>query len=494
MTRHTRHPDSDGSTARRIGLLALVVAVLASSLAVPAAAAGPTPDSTQTDFADQPVQQPFDPNETTTAPPQEGNETDGNSTTTNGTDPNGTDGNGTAGPVTDASQVRITPDVPDEDYVSVTVAENDAVFNTSGGFATFTLSRPVEAARITQQQADANVLAGGRVVRVAYTDDAARRNSTSLYQLDLYFADGSNKTVDLYATNTALSASTAIDPDWKPFIDWASSQADSADYNTSVSGVLSWAKDTKNRAELFSGLWTDQIENYVSLKLAQLLNAFQWVELVAILTIVTMYWSRKHGWILKFQQLSMPIAKLQREAARQDYERSRKAAAQHKLAEVEEIGTNAARYWRSEMGVETVDDMVELACKGIVAKDENGDVLYDEEGDIVYAHHGVEDLLQVDPVTQRTLREQTWLKPILVDPRLNAATALSNIERALRVAEKEYKRGNEVRQTRMQVEELIEELTSSRGYDSQPSSVPTGDSLGNGTGTGTGVGSPSGGD
>ncbi|WP_162991651.1 hypothetical protein [Halostella salina] len=129
-----------------------------------------------------------------------------------------------------------------------------------------------------------------------------------------------------------------------------------------------------------------------------------------------------------------------------------------------------------------------------IQKGENGDVLYDEEGDIVYAHHGVEDLLQVDPVTQRTLREQTWLKPILVDPRLNAATALSNIERALRVAEKEYKRGNEVRQTRMQVEELIEDLTSACGYDSQPSSVPTGDSLGTGSGTGTGVGSASGGD
>jgi hypothetical protein len=365
-------------------------------------------------------------------------------------------------PVSDASQVRITPDVPGEDYVSVRVAEPDEVFNTSGGFATFSLSRPVESARITQDKASVAVVGDGSVIRVSYADDAAPRNSTSLYTLELYFTDGSKKTVDLYATDTAVSASTAIDPKWQGVIDYLTTEAKDAGYGTTPSDVQGWIEDTQKRAQIFENFWSRYIEEYVTLKIAQVLNPIQWVELIGLIALISVFWSRKYGWILTLQQLSMPISKLQREAARQDYEKSRKAAAQHKISDIAEIGTNAARYWRSEMGVETVDDMVEIAAKGIVAKDENGDVLKDENGDIVYAHHGIEDLMQADPVTHRTLRDQTWLRPLLVDPRLNASTALANIERALRVAEKDYKRGNEVRKTRMQVEELIEELSNAR--------------------------------
>jgi hypothetical protein len=428
------------------------------------------------------------PTAATDAPALQDNETapDDNSTSPNETE-NGTDGDS---PVSDASQVRITPDVPGEDYVNVRVAEPDEVFNTSGGFATFSLSRPVESARITQDKASVAVVGDGSVIRVSYADDAAPRNSTSLYTLGLYFPDGSKKTVDLYATNTAVSASTAIDPKWQGVIDYMTTAAEDAGYGTSPSDVQEWIKDIEERAQIFENFWSRYIEEYVTLKIAQVLNPIQWVELIGLIGLISIFWSRKYGWILTLQQLSMPISKLQREAARQNYEKLRKAAAQHKISDIAEIGTNAARYWRSEMGVETVDDMGEITAKGIVAKDENGDVLKDENGDIVYAHHGIEDLMQADPVTHRTLRDQTWLRPLLVDPRLNASTALANIERALRVAEKEYKRGNEVRQTRMQVEELIEELSNTRTSTSTASST----SYSTGTRTGTGAGTPAGGD
>jgi PAS domain-containing protein len=471
------HPDSTASSRRRVGLLVLALLVVASAI-VPASAAA---TAASTDTHAQPTV-------ATDAPALQDNETapdDGNGSASNETE------NDTS-PVSDASQVRVTPDVPGEDYVSIRVAEPDEVFNTSGGFATFSLSRPVESARITQDKASVAVLGGGSVVRVSYADDAAPRNSTSLYTLELYFEDGSQKTVELYATNTAVSASTAIDPKWQGVIDWITTEAEDAGYGTAPSDVQAWVEDTQERAQIFENFWSRYIKEYVTLKIAQVMNPIQWVELIGIIALISIYWSRKYGWILTLQQLSMPISKLQREAARQAYEKSRKAAAQHKISDISEIGTNAARYWRSEMGVETVDDMVEIAVKGIVAKDENGDVLFDDNGDVVYAHHGVEDLMQVDPVTHRTLRKHTWLRPLLVDPRLNAATALANIERALRVAEKEYKRGNEVRKTRMQVEELIEELSDSRTGTQSPSSTPF--NTGSGVGTTAGTSTPAGGD
>ncbi|NHN50027.1 hypothetical protein G9464_20880 [Halostella sp. JP-L12] len=393
---------------------------------------------------------------------------------------------------TDASQVRITPDMPDEDYVDVQIDQPDESFNTSGGFATFSLSHPVEAARIPQEKASADVVGDGSVVRVSYADDAAPRNTTSFYELELFFPDDSQKTVDLYATDTAVSASTDINPAWKPIIDYTSSAASAAGYGDTPEDTKEWIQDTEEKAQLFENFWSNRISQYVGLKIAQVMNPLQWVEVIGIIAIISIYWSRKYGWILTLQQLSMPISKLQREAARQDYERSRKAAAQHKISDIAEIGTNAARYWRSEMGIETVDDMVEIACKGIVAKDEDGDILYDEDGNIVYAHHGVEQLMQVDPVTHRTLRDETWLRPLLVDPRLNAATALSNIERALRVAEKEYKRGNEVRKTRMRVEELIEELNRTR--TGEEAAIPTTSRSERPSPSGTGRGTPTGGD
>lgn len=375
----------------------------------------------------------------------------------------------TAGPTT-ASQVRVTPDIPDADYVSIETSESDEVFNTSGTFATFSLTQPVESVRVAQPGADASILGGGSVVRVEYASDAAPRDQQSLYTLELFFDDGSKKEVKLYASNTAVSAKTEIDPAYLAFIEYVSENAEDEGYETSPDGLEDYVAHKEDRAQLLEGLWSKQIETFIGLRIAQLFSPLDWVAGLVAIALVAVFASRKHGWVLRAQQVATSKAELVREAVRQDYEKSRNAAAKHSLEDVDGIGRNDARFWRN-VGIETVDDMIQVSCKGIVAVDESGHIEQDEKGRDVYEHHGVLDLQKADPMTEKALREKTWLKPVIVEGRLRATTALSNIERALLTAEREYARGNEVRETRMKVEEMVAELRGDRDFADQKTST-----------------------
>ncbi|WP_247005043.1 hypothetical protein [Halosolutus gelatinilyticus] len=370
--------------------------------------------------------------------------------------------NDTAGP-TEASQVRLTPDIPDADCVSIETVESDETYNTSGTFATFSLSQPAESVRVNEPGAEATVIGDGSVVRVEYGPDAAPRDSVSLFSLELYFADESTKTVELYATNTDVSANTRIDPSYLGFIEYVEGKAEEEGYETNPDGLEAYVTDTEERAQFLEGLWTDQINTFISLRIAQLFSPLDWIALIAVIAGLSLFAMRKHEWVLRAQQIATSKAALAREAVRQEHEKQRNAAAKHALEEVEGIGRNDARYWKN-VGIETVDDMIQVACRGIVAVDEDGHIVQDENGNDVFEHHGVDDLKTLDPITEKGLREKTWLKPLIVEGRLRATTALSNIERALLTAERDYSRGNEVRETRMQVQEMIAELRGEREF------------------------------
>lgn len=376
-----------------------------------------------------------------------------NTTTTNSS---------SSGP-SDASQVRLTPDIPDADYVNIKTIESDEQYNTSGNFATFSLSHPVESVRIPEPGAKATIVGDGSVVRVQYQADAAPRDSETLFTLELFFPDDSTKTVDLYATRTDVSVNTRIDPAYESFLDYVEDNAEEAGYSTTPDGLKEYVKQKEERATLLEGLWTDQIETFIALRIAQAFSPLDWVAIIAIIAIASLFASRKHGWVLRAQQIATSKAELVREAVRQDYEKQRNAAAKHSLVDIEGIGRNDSRYWRN-CGIETVDDMIQVACKGIVAIDDNGHIKQDDEGRDIFEHHGVDDLQKAEPLTEKSLREKTWLKPLIVEGRLRATTALSNIERALLTAEREYNRGNEVRETRMHVQEMLAALRGEREF------------------------------
>jgi len=68
---------------------------------------------------------------------------------------------------------------------------------------TFSLSAPAENARIAQSAADAQLLEGEQTLRVDYDDDAAPTDGESYYEVELFFEDGSTKTIGLTASRRA---------------------------------------------------------------------------------------------------------------------------------------------------------------------------------------------------------------------------------------------------------------------------------------------------
>ncbi|APX00191.1 hypothetical protein CHINAEXTREME_20480 (plasmid) [Halobiforma lacisalsi AJ5] len=374
----------------------------------------------------------------------------------------------TADGPTIADSVRVTPETTDEDYLEIDTESSDEVYNTSGPFATFSLSDPVESARIEQSNADVRVMGDGTVIRVEYDDEAAGESPT-LFTAELFFADDSSHSIDLYATDTDVSVEAAEYAAYADFIDYTKNQAEAEGFERTPSGAMEYLQHTEERAELFDQLFTEHVLMFISLLIAASQNFVSWVVAIGIIAGLAIFLERKHGWILRLQQMAESRAELMREAVRQDYEDRRNAAAKHPLEDVTEIGPNAARYWK-ELGIETVDDMVEVACKGVVKTTENGRIEYDDDGNPVFAHHGVDDLRDVDPLTQDQLREQTWLAPLVLEGRLAPTTALSNIEAALLVAEKEYNRGNEVRDARRTVEELNARLAGRRDHEERETS------------------------
>jgi len=79
--------------------------------------------------------------------------------------------------------------------------DSDAEYATTGPFALFSLSAPAENARIAQSAADAQLLEGEQTLRVDYDDDdAAPTDGESYYEVELFFEDGSTKTIGLTAS------------------------------------------------------------------------------------------------------------------------------------------------------------------------------------------------------------------------------------------------------------------------------------------------------
>lgn len=422
---------STRKTVTRIATLALIALLVGVALgaAAPAAADGPTPT--------------FD-------------------TEQNTTDDNATDDSDSGMPA-QGEIVRVTPDNPDADHLDIETRSSDEEYYTSGPHATFTLSEPVSAARVEQPNADVTVLGDGTTIRVEY-DEGAAGSENSLYTVELFFEDGSSHSIDLLAQNTDVSLEAAHYSEYSGVISYLESAAENAGYEPNPDGVQTYIEEIEELAEWFDHLFTEHILMFLSLLIAASQNFVTWVVLLSIIAGLAIFFEKKHGWILRLQQYVESRHEMMREAIRQDYENRRNSAAKHALEDVDEIGPNAARYWR-EADIETVDDMVEVACKGIVKTDRNGRIVYNDDDEMVFAHHGVDDIEAVDPLTLEQLREQTWLSPLILEGRLAPTTALSNIESALMVAEKEYNRGNEVRDARRTVSELIARLSGKRHYE-----------------------------
>lgn len=397
--------------------LALVAIVLVSLLAVPiGGAAAATTDSGPVDAPTFQV--------------------DGNSTATPTANNSTTDG------PTTASQVRLTPITFQDEFLSTTVREADASYGTTGPFAIFTVSDRVDAARIPQGPATATVLEGGNQVKVDYSDDAAPDDEASLYTLELYFEDGSTKTIDLYATTTDVSVAAAELSEYEDVIDELQVFAEEHGYGTSPDALLEYLTWVNDRADLIDGFLTESALQLFALAVAAASNWLFWLVLLGLIALVATWLASRYGDMLESLQNDVGRDERKRRELELAYEEQKQTADEHTLDEVSAVGSNAI-YWDDAYGTRSPAQLAQMAANGAHVRGEDG---------LQKIHDGVEDL-DVDHL------EDSWLEPVIRENRIpTAKQALGELKATLEWMETKHNLGHLVRGARDDLEQMIDEI------------------------------------
>lgn len=354
----------------------------------------------------------------------------------NTTAPNGTV---TTGPAV-AEQVRVSAVTYDEAHLSVETVERNTVFNTSGPHALFSVSEPVTAARIAQSQAQVTVLPGGRQVLVEYADDAAPPDSHSLYELELFFADGSRHVVDLYATETGVSVAATELEAYAEYIDESQDIAEEWGYGSSPEELVSFIRFLDERANLVEGFLIAHVTAFFAWLLSGILNPFTIIVFLLSVAAIGIYWRRKHGAVLDALQSLPGRWPMKIERLELDYERAKRTADDDDLSEIPAIGF-WADYYEDAFGYKSPRQMAQAAAFGADQHTAEG---------LQEVHAGVSEL------EAETIRD-SWIEPILRhidDPH----TVLTHYLRAVEWMETKYNQGAAFRPAADKLEDLLDEL------------------------------------
>lgn len=358
----------------------------------------------------------------------------------NATVPNGSD---TA--PSSAERVRITPLRFSEEWLSTEVAEPDTRFNTSGPFVMFSITEPVDAVRISQQGADAELLTGGQTVRVSYAKDAAPDSqSASLYTLEIYYQDGSTGEVELYASQTDVSVDAASLEDYKGFLYELRGDASDAGYEKNPEGVEAYYENTKERADLLDSLFVEQATQAVATVLAWLLNPVAIAITLALVALGSYYRISRRGYALEIIGEDSGKAQRLRERLRLAYRENQQTADEERLQDLPKVGSISEIYWRDGQGVSTVYQLAELARTGKTVR---------VDGELVKEHHGLSEL-------EAGSLEGSWLETVAGSGRQRIASydvALSHCKTALERMMSTYGMGHIYRDTYEEVVQLIDE-------------------------------------
>ncbi|QLD84800.1 hypothetical protein HWV23_03415 [Natronomonas halophila] len=359
---------------------------------------------------------------------------------------------------TAASQVRVTPVQFDEDFLGVAVNQSDSVFETTGPFAVFSLSQSVEAARVQQQPANAEVLAGGRQVRVDYDDDAAPLGEKSLYTLELFFEDGSTKEITLYARKTGVSVGASELQEYAPVIEELKEVSEAHGYGTSPDELQVYLGYINDRADLVEGFLTEKAAQLMGLAIAAATNWLFWVLLLAGIALLAKWIQRRYGGLLEALQNDVGRAERERRELELAYREQRQTADEVPLEDIPAVGSNAI-YWQDGLKTRSAGQLARLAALGAHRKTDDG---------LEQVHDGVADL---EPGNI----ENSWLEPVLRGNRIpTAKQALGEVKATLEYMETEYNLGHLYRDARDDVAQLIEELDNEDKMAFGPSNHGTG--------------------
>lgn len=351
---------------------------------------------------------------------------------------------GSGSPLESAETARVSPVRFSEEWLSVEVVESDSRFNTSGPFVMFTITEPVDAVRISQQGAEAELLHGGQTVRVAYAEDAAPDpQNPSLYTLELYYADGSSEEIELYARETSVSVEAAHLQTYRQLIYDMRGDAKEAGYEKSPEGVSEYYENTKDRADLLDSLFVEQAAAFIAGLWMLAMNPVAIGATLLLVAVLSAWRMHRRGYTLDVIANDSGKAQRLRERLRIAYKQNQQTADEERLKELPKIGSMSEVYWRDAQGVSTVYQLAELARNGKMEL---------RDGELVQVHAGVSEL-------QAGSLEQTWLESVAGHGRHRVGSydiALSHMKTALERMMSTYGMGHIYRDTYQEVTELID--------------------------------------
>lgn len=350
------------------------------------------------------------------------------------------------GPPDAGETVRILPVQLEADFVSVETAKSGEAYNTSGPFALFSISEPVDQAAIQQPGGKATVLEGGRVVKVEYEKDAAPVGDQSLYQLDLYFEDGSSRTVDLYAEKTSVSVGAAEMKKYRPLILDMLGDAEANGYERSPEGAEAHYTDVKETAQLLDSLFAEKAKRLFGSLFGIVTNPLGIAAILVSAAVLTRWLLSRNSQVLEILSNDSGKSARLRERLWIQFKRDQQTAAEEPLRELRGIGEMGEVYWKDAYNVDTTAGLAELFRQGLPVR---------RDGEIKHVG-GVEDL-DAESI------DASWLEAACRDHRLpSIEIALSHGKTALRRMVSDYGMGHVYDGSYEKVRELIDELDESR--------------------------------
>jgi hypothetical protein len=413
------------------GLVALLaVACVLGTIVGPAAAA---PATAQTGPAPVSISDPgvadVSPNNTTT-------------TTTTTAPPE----NETSGRPAVAETARILPVNLESDVQQTTVAKQGETFNTSGPFALFSVSEPVEQVAIQQDGAQATVLEGGRTIRVQYADDAAPVGKQSLYELQVWFADDSSRTLNLYAERTSISVGAAEMKKYRPAIQDQLSDAEEAGFERSPNGLEANYAAKKEKAQLLDNLLTEQAMRLFASLVSIMANPLGIAFLLGIMALTAVYLLRQNRQVLEILTNATGKSEQLRERLWIEYRKQQQSAADEKLRELDGVREMGEIYWSDAFEVDTTYGLAELFRDGVPVR---------RDGETVKVG-GVENL-EADTI------ESGWIEAVCRPERLSSPEiALSHGQTALHRMITKYGMAHHYEDAYRRCGELLDELDESK--------------------------------
>lgn len=317
-----------------------------------------------------------------------------------------------------AESVTLKPVRFREEFLSVSVRDTGGALalNTSGPFVMIASSERVETARVQQSKASAQTIGDGEMVRVDYDSDAADVGTRSLYTVELFFSDGSSKTVKLYAASTDVASGSEIE-EYRPVLDDMLDSAEESGYERSPDGLEGYHTDLRQKAELLSGFLTDQAKRLATSIISILWNPLGLISIALLIALLAYRRHSKRGWSLDIISNDSGRAARKLRELWIKYQQDRQTAAEEPLRELDEVGEMGEIYWNDALGITTVAELAELF---------DGDYpIQDDESDV--RHIG-----GVDEIDEMQLGD-SWLEPVCRDGRLpSEEIALAHGKAALR--------------------------------------------------------------